>query len=48
MVVGYRGMGWISGFKRSSRAGFLAGYGAFACGVAGCRACGGVDAGGGG
>ena len=42
-----RGMGWISGFKRSSRAGFLAGYGAFACEVAGCRACGGVDAGGG-
>ena len=41
-----RGMGWISGFKRSSRAGFLAGYGAFACGVAGCWACGGGDAGG--
>ena len=35
-----RGMGWILGFKRSSRVGFLAGYGAFACGVAGCRACG--------
>ena len=30
-----RGMGWISGFKRSSRAGFLVGYGAFACGVVG-------------
>ena len=34
-----RGMGWISGFKRSSRAGFLAGYRGFVCGVVGCRAC---------
>ena len=42
-----RGMGWISGFKRSSRAGFLVGYGAFDCGVAGCQACGGGGVGGG-
>ena len=43
----HRGVGLISGFKQSWRAGFMAGYGAFACGVAGCRACGGGDAGGG-
>ena len=48
-----RGMGWISGFKRSSRAVFLAGYRGFVCGVVGCRACegwvaeGGVGLGGG-
>ena len=30
-----RGMGWISGFKRSSRAGFLAGYRGFVCGGGG-------------
>ena len=35
-----RGMGGISGFKESSRAGFLVGHGAFVCKVAGCRACG--------
>ena len=36
-----RGVGSLVGFKRGSRAGFLAGYGAFECGVPGCYVCGG-------
>ena len=34
-----RGAASLGSFKRGSRAGFLAGYGAFRCGVAGCVAC---------
>ena len=34
-----RGTRSIAAFKRQSKAGFLAGYGAFVCGVVGCRAC---------
>ena len=34
-----RGLGSVAAFKRASRAGFLAIYGAFSCGVDGCRAC---------
>ena len=34
-----RGVGSLAAFKRGSRAGFLAEYGAFVCGVAGCRVC---------
>ena len=39
---GQRGVGSLAAFKRGSRGGFLAGYGSFVCGVAGCRVCGGV------
>ena len=35
----HRGMRWVLGFKRSLI--FLTRYEAFACGMAGCRACGG-------
>ena len=34
-----RGMGSLVGFKRGSRDGFLAGYGAFVCVVRGCYVC---------
>ena len=34
-----RGVGSLAAFKRGSRAGFLAGYGAFECGVGGCAVC---------
>ena len=34
-----RGRGSLAAFKRESRGGFLAGYGGFRCGVAGCRVC---------
>ena len=37
-----RGAGSLAAFKRGSRAGFLAGYGSFECGVGGCLACGGM------
>ena len=40
---GQREMGTLSGFKRSSRAGFVAEYGAFECRVVGCRVCSGRD-----
>ena len=40
-----RGAGSLAGFKRGSRAGFLEGYGAWACG--GCYVCGGNGEGGG-
>ena len=36
-----RGMGSLAGFKRESRAGFLAGYGASVCVKKGCYVCGG-------
>ena len=34
-----RGVGSLAAFKRGSRAGFLAEYGSFVCGVAGCGVC---------
>ena len=34
-------VGSLAAFKRWSRAGFLAGYGMFECGVVGCVVCGG-------
>ena len=34
-----RGMGSLAGFKRESRAGFLAGYEASVCAVRGCYVC---------
>jgi hypothetical protein len=34
-----RGLGAVSSFKRSSRAGFLAGYGGFSCRAVNCRVC---------
>ena len=34
-----KGVGSLGAFKRGSRAGFLAGYGAFRCEVVGCRVC---------
>ena len=34
-----RQLGSVAAFKRSSRAGFLAGYGGFECRVGGCRVC---------
>ena len=34
-----RGMGSLAAFKRGSRAGFLAEYGAFECRMIGCRVC---------
>ena len=34
-----RGVGSLAGFKRGSRGGFLAGYGAFSCSVGGCWVC---------
>ena len=34
-----KGVGSLAAFKRGSRAGFLAGYGLFVCGLAGCGAC---------
>ena len=36
-----RGVGSLGGFKRRSREGFLAEYGAFVCDVRGCYVCGG-------
>ena len=36
---GERKAGSLGAFKRGSRAGFLAGYGAFVCGVRDCRVC---------
>ena len=42
LTEGQRGVGSLAAFKRESRAGFLAGYGSFICGVAGCVVCGGV------
>ena len=38
---GLRGVGSLGGFKRRSREGFLAEYGAFVCGIHGCYVCGG-------
>ena len=37
-----RGMGSLAGFKRGSRDGFLAEYGAFVCVVRDCYVCGGA------
>ena len=37
---GLRGVGSLGGFKRRSREGFLAEYGAFVCGIHGCYVCG--------
>ena len=37
---GQRGSTSLAALRRGSRAGFLAGYGAFACGVGGCGVCG--------
>ena len=39
LTEGQRGMGSLVALKRGSRAGFLAGYGAFVCGVVGCGVC---------
>ena len=39
LTEGQRGAGSISGFKRSSRGGFLEGYGSFRCGEAHCVVC---------
>lgn len=39
MTEAQRGVGSLAAFKRGSRAGFLAGYGSFVCGVGGCRVC---------
>ena len=36
---GLRGVGSLAAFKRRSRAGFLAEYGGFVCGVRNCRVC---------
>ena len=33
------GAGSLAAFKRQSRVGFLEGYGAFVCGMTGCRVC---------
>ena len=41
MAVEEREGGSLAAFKRRSRAGFLAGYGGFECGVLGCGVCGG-------
>ena len=41
-----RALGSVSGFKRSSRAGFLGEYGGFVCRAVGCGVCGHGDAGG--
>ena len=38
-----RATGSLAAFKRGSRGGFLAGYGAFVCSVQGCVVCGGWD-----
>ena len=46
MSEAQRGVGSLAAFKRASRGGFLAGYGAFVCGAVGCGVCG-VAAGGG-
>ena len=40
LTEGQRGRVSLSGFKRGSRLGFLAGYGAFVCAERGCRVCG--------
>ena len=40
-----RQLGSVAAFKRSSRAGFLSGYGGFECRVGGCRICAGGGAG---
>ena len=39
MTEAQRGVGSLAAFKRGSRAGFLAGYGSFVCGVRGCGVC---------
>ena len=39
LTEGQRGTGSLAAFKRGSRAGFLAGYGSFVCGVVNCRVC---------
>ena len=39
LTEGERGMGSLAAFKRGSRAGFLAGYRAFVCGLRDCRVC---------
>ena len=39
LTEGQRGVGSLGTFKRVSRGGFLAGYGAFRCRVAGCGVC---------
>ena len=39
LTEGERGVGSLGAFKRRSRAGFLAEYGAFACGMGNCRVC---------
>ena len=39
LTDGQRGAASLAAFKRGSRAGFLAGYGSFVCGVADCRVC---------
>ena len=43
LTDGLRGMGSLAGFKRGSRDGFLAGYGAFVCAVRGCYVCAGGE-----
>ena len=42
LTEGQRGVGSLGGFKRGSRGGFLAEYGAFVCADRGCRVCGGA------
>ena len=39
LTEGERGVGSLGAFKRRSRAGFLAEYGAFVCGVRNCGIC---------
>ena len=39
LTEGQRGAVSLGAFKRGSRGGFLAGYGAFRCGVVGCGVC---------
>ena len=39
LMEGQREVGSLAAFKRGSRAGFLAGYGTFVCGLAGCGVC---------
>ena len=48
LTEGQREVGSLAAFKRGSRAGFLAGYGSFACGVRDCGVCLSGGAGGGG
>ena len=39
LTEGQREVGSLAAFKRGSRAGFLAGYGSFVCGVRNCAVC---------